>query len=80
MALIWNVSEFITLYVNRKGIHPGAHITLDFLLWGALSGSGITDFLTWLSPEEGITLNDLYLGCVAGSMEIIAAYVSHGNC
>jgi hypothetical protein len=43
-ALIWNVIEFITICINRKGIHPGAHIALDLLLSGALLSAGGISF------------------------------------
>lgn len=42
-AIIWNIAEFITLCVNRKGIHPGAHIGLDLILsWALLSAAAIS--------------------------------------
>jgi hypothetical protein len=39
IALFWNIAEFITLRINKKGIHPGAHIALDFLIFGVLIAS-----------------------------------------
>jgi hypothetical protein len=38
--MVWNIAEFITLCVNHKGIHPGAHIALDLILFGLLDGPG----------------------------------------
>ncbi|KAF2666547.1 hypothetical protein BT63DRAFT_426997 [Microthyrium microscopicum] len=38
LALIWNAAEFITLCINRRGIHPGAHIALDLIIFGLLVG------------------------------------------
>jgi hypothetical protein len=56
-ALIWNAIEFITLCINRKGIHPGAHIGLDLLLSGALLSAGGISFyavsLIGTSPALG---------------------------
>jgi hypothetical protein len=41
--MLWNIIEFITLCINRKGIHPGAHIGLDLLLsWGLFSVAGVS--------------------------------------
>jgi hypothetical protein len=64
--LIWNVAELITLCVNKKGIHPGAHIALDFLLFAGLLPSGVLD------------VGVLFYGGIfygAGAMEILASYV-----
>jgi hypothetical protein len=44
VALIWNIIEFITICINRKGIHPGAHIGLDILLSAALLSTGGISF------------------------------------
>jgi hypothetical protein len=42
-VMIWNIAEFITLCVNRKGIHPGAHIGLDLILsWALFSAAAIS--------------------------------------
>ena len=43
-AMLWNIVEFITLCINRKGIHPGAHIGLDILISCALLSAGGTSF------------------------------------
>jgi hypothetical protein len=43
ISVIWNLAEFITLCVNKKGIHPGAHIALDFIVYAGLKASGIYD-------------------------------------
>ena len=45
-AMIWNIAEFITLCINRKGIHPGAHIGLDLLLSFALLSAAGTSYYT----------------------------------
>jgi len=46
IILTWNIAEFITLCVNKKGIHPGAHIALDLLICAGLATSGTFD-LFW---------------------------------
>jgi len=43
-AAIWNIAEFITLCVNRRGIHPGAHIGLDLVLSLALLSAAAVSF------------------------------------
>lgn len=40
IAIIWNVAEFITICIILSGIHPGAHIALDFIIFGLLVGPG----------------------------------------
>jgi hypothetical protein len=59
--VIWNISEFITLCVNRRGIHPGAHIGIDFLISGGLVTAGTFDIIFFVPLE-----------IAAGSFEIIA--------
>jgi hypothetical protein len=39
------VAEWVTLCVNRKGIHPGAHIAMDFLLSGGLIAGATFDII-----------------------------------
>jgi len=52
-AMVWNIAEFITLCVNRKGIHPGAHIGLDNLLfWALLSAAAISFYNIAQSGES----------------------------
>lgn len=43
-AIVWNIVEFITLCINRKGIHPGVHIGLDILISAALLSAGGISF------------------------------------
>jgi len=33
IAIVWNAAEFITLCVNKRGIHPGANLGMDIVLW-----------------------------------------------
>jgi hypothetical protein len=48
IAICWNIAEFITLAVNKKGIHPGAHIALDLIILTIYSVSSSFDvFLTY---------------------------------
>lgn len=54
--MIWNTVEFITLCVNRKGIHPGAHIGLDILLSFALLSAGGISFYDIASLGSGTVL------------------------
>jgi hypothetical protein len=52
--VLWNIVEFITLCANKKGIHPGAHIALDFLLFATLVG-GATLVVIVSVPDYGLT-------------------------
>ena len=36
IALLWNTAELATARVNGKGIHPGAHIAVDFSIFAGL--------------------------------------------
>jgi hypothetical protein len=64
--MVWNIAEFITLCVNRRGIHPGAHIAMDLLIGAGLVIAGTVDFIYPFGA----------LGIGAGATEIIAAYVN----
>jgi hypothetical protein len=73
---LWNIAEFITLHLNKKGIHPGGHIALDFLIFGALIASFWVDFVLLL-PGGG---EDFPIGVgaddgIVGAVEGIAGYV-----
>ena len=54
--MIWNIAEFITLCVNRRGIHPGAHIALDLLLSWALFGSIGVSFYAVATLSAGASM------------------------
>jgi hypothetical protein len=58
--MIWNIAEFITLCVNKKGIHPGAHIALDLILFGLLVGPASIIIAEWSFPSSGY-----YYDCTA---------------
>jgi hypothetical protein len=47
LSLIWNVSEAICILTRggHRGIHPGANVGLDLILWLALAGA---DVALWL--------------------------------
>ena len=55
-AIIWNIAEFITLCVNRKGIHPGAHIGLDLILSCALFSIAAISFYGIVQFGESASL------------------------
>jgi hypothetical protein len=50
--------------VNQKGIHPGAHIALDFLISTGLITAGTFDIIFFVPLE-----------IAAGALEIVAGYV-----
>ena len=69
---MWNVAEFVTIGVRKTaGIHPGAHIALDFCLFGALVGGGIVSIFIWLGSRES--------GIAAASLAILSGYVLSPN-
>jgi len=72
IAVIWNVVEFITLCINRRGIHPGAHVGIDLILsWALFSVAGVS---FWIISTA---LNNDYLGkyIAASVFTILAALV-----
>jgi hypothetical protein len=50
--------------VNRRGIHPGAHIALDFCIATGFFTAGTFDIIFFVTLE-----------IAAGSLEILAGYV-----
>jgi hypothetical protein len=78
VALIWDTAEFITLCANKKGIHPGAHIALDFLLFAALITGSAFDIIagepfSTVGSDYYYLADPLALG--AGSLAVIAGSV-----
>lgn len=45
LAVVWNIAESITVCVNKRGIHPGAHVALDLIIWMGLFSAGIVQVL-----------------------------------
>lgn len=39
--MLWNIAEFITYCVNKRGAHPGVHVGLDLVAWICLFWGGI---------------------------------------
>lgn len=87
--LIWDIAEGITLIVRRrsyKGIHPGACVGVDLVLWlalGALSGAMIPvasygdgyNYISYDSYSSYDYLTDSTLLIVAISFGFIVTYV-----
>jgi hypothetical protein len=69
IAVAWNAAEWVTLCVNRKGIHPGAHIALDFLISGGLIAGAAFDIIDgiWSHPaSKGMLTATGVLVAIAG--------------
>ncbi|KFX91285.1 hypothetical protein V490_05994 [Pseudogymnoascus sp. VKM F-3557] len=87
-VLIWDIAEGITLIVRRrsyKGIHPGACVGVDLVLWlalGALSGvmapaasySDVYSYSSYESYRSYDRLTDATLLIVAISFGFIVTY------
>jgi hypothetical protein len=43
-AMIWNIAELITVFVNKKGIHPCANLALDIVIFIAMVGQAGVGF------------------------------------
>jgi hypothetical protein len=52
LALVWDAAEYITLCVNKKGIHPGAHIALNFIVFAGLISGGPIDIIVGLDEYD----------------------------
>jgi hypothetical protein len=65
---LWNAAEFITVRVNKKGIHPGAHIAIDFCLMAYLATAAGFDL--GLGLGYGYRLNGPM--AAAGGFEMVA--------
>ena len=61
--MIWNIAEFITFCVNRRGAHPGVHVGLDLVMWCALLAGGIVAVFWW---------NAGYMGTAGAALELIS--------
>ncbi|KFY07419.1 hypothetical protein V491_08530 [Pseudogymnoascus sp. VKM F-3775] len=77
-ALLWNIAEGITLIVRRrsyKGIHPGACVGVDLVLW--LAVGGMAGYQVALLVDTGdysyYVPTVFYVAAVFG---LIATYVS----
>lgn len=68
--MIWNIAEFITFCVNKRGSHPGVHIGLDIVMFCCLLAGGILGIFRWgmFSPYN----YDDGLGAAGAAMELIA--------
>lgn len=56
--MIWNIAEFITLCINRKGIDPGVHVALDLILSLALISNAAISFYDISQVGENPALSE----------------------
>ncbi len=66
LSLIWNISEAICIVVRggHRGIHPGANVALDLILWLGLAGA---DVALWL------------IGIASSVIGYASSYSSYGS-
>lgn len=64
--MVWNIAEFITYCVNKRGAHPGVHVALDLVIFLALLLGGIIAVAVFVGPVNSS------LGIAAGSLELVA--------
>ena len=69
--MVWNIAEFITFCVNKRGAHPGVHVAMDLIAWGSLISAGVIAVIAF--GYLGGRSYDDKLGTTAGSLELIAA-------
>jgi hypothetical protein len=58
--MVWNIAEFITHCINKRGINPGAHVGLDLLLGLGLITNAVFNF-AWYNLYDG-TCNGHFCG------------------
>jgi hypothetical protein len=63
LSLVWNCVEFITLCVNKRGIHPGAHVGLDLIIWLGLLAAAITQLLIDYWNSTAIAAGTIKIVC-----------------
>lgn len=66
-AMIWNIAEFITLCVNKRGALPGVHVGLDLVMWCALLAGGIISIFQWAFSYN----YDQSMGTAGAALELI---------
>jgi hypothetical protein len=71
--MIWNIAEFITLCINRKGIHPGVHIGLDLVLFVALLGNAAASFCVIVLIADAVSS---YVSGQEGENAVPAVYTA----
>lgn len=72
--MIWNIAEFITFCVNRRGAHPGVHVGLDLVMWCSLLAGGVVAVFQW-SYGYGYHDDDSGLGTAGAALELLSWYV-----
>lgn len=63
LSMIWNTAEFIVRFLRKKGIHPGAHVAIDLILWMGLFSSGLVQVLVNYYSALPIAAGTLKLVC-----------------
>lgn len=69
--MIWNIAEFITWCVNKRGAHPGVHVGLDLIATGLLASGGAIAIIQWTFLWGGRG-RFRGLGTAAAVMELLA--------
>jgi len=74
ISLIWCTAELTTTRINKRGIHPGALVGVDLIIWMGFLGAGLTEILinTWNEMSVAAGALGLTCRCVFGGF-------SHGS-
>ncbi|KAK4148484.1 hypothetical protein C8A00DRAFT_19694 [Chaetomidium leptoderma] len=78
VSAIWSLSEGICVIVRggRRGIHPGANVALDLLLWLGLAGGTVA---LWLLGIATILVRDSFYGYGDFNRNYKRAYYDYGS-
>ncbi|KIX05181.1 uncharacterized protein Z518_06053 [Rhinocladiella mackenziei CBS 650.93] len=51
LSFIWNIADLATRFSRQHGVHPGAHVGLDLIIWIGLFSSAVIQLLinAWYS-------------------------------
>jgi hypothetical protein len=63
ISLIWCTAELITMRINKRGIHPGALVGVDLILWMGFLGAGLTEILINIWNKTSVAAGALGLTC-----------------
>lgn len=68
LSILWNVANISVLLARNRGIHPGANVACDLLLWlgllftGGLANVGATNYLYYTANDDDSYDDDLGYG------------------
>jgi hypothetical protein len=87
VTTLWDIGEIITVYgcgrrhnqVERQGIHPGAHVGVDLIIWlSGLLGAFVSAVL-YVDLQQDLSICDSYLNDSSLSTSSYGSYYCEGD-